>query len=324
MAPIRNRARVGMSQHPPQPPGPLARKVVAALHKLRRQQVIDLSAWRAARQSADVASRLHTEPSLAELDPVHGVYVYAQNYLTTFIEQLIELPLLAKLTQAYDQAENEYMPLGPPMSPLTRSYFSSWGTFDLGVGLKHESFTDIVIAVCRALNAPAELLALFETLQQSRMGLYRHDGVDGKRAYLSELISPRQHRVIVPSGYAGQAGELWLARLLPPPPVLASDYGVVFTTPYLLGQLDARGRYQPAREHDWLDYLGRTLPTLKSRDELSAYEQFMKRGLNRHYWNEYIFLAYVNHRQDRIYLAGLPDRPESLPHSQQGRDRWEA
>jgi hypothetical protein len=28
-------------------------------------------------------------------------------------------------------------------------------------------------------------------------------------------------------------------------------------------------------------------------------------------WNDFIFEAYVNHQTDAIYLAGLPDIPES-------------
>jgi hypothetical protein len=39
----------------------------------------------------------------------------------------------------------------------------------------------------------------------------------------------------------------------------------------------------------------------------------MRQPLN--YWNEYIFLAYVNHRTDATFMAGIPDIRESLPHA---------
>ena len=41
----------------------------------------------------------------------------------------------------------------------------------------------------------------------------------------------------------------------------------------------------------------------------------MKYGPTREYWNDFVFEAYVNYRTEAIYLAGLPDIPESRPHS---------
>lgn len=306
--------------------GPLARKVVAALAKLERQNVIDLAAWRRGKAQAEaVKATLISQPELAELDPLHAFYVYGQHQLGAIIEQLAELPMLAKLTSAYTEAEHEYQPSGPPMSPLTTSYFTSWGAFDLGVGVKCESFASIALAVCRHLHTEPVLIELFETLQHSRMGVYRHEGHDGRSLRLTELITGRPMKAISPSGYTGQPGELWLARVLPPAALLeSSDYAVVFTTPYLLGECDDHGRYRRARDADWLGYFARTLPQMKRRDEITAYEQLMKYGLSRHYWNEYIFLAYFNHRQDGVFLAGFPDTPSSLPHSQQGQARWGA
>lgn len=41
----------------------------------------------------------------------------------------------------------------------------------------------------------------------------------------------------------------------------------------------------------------------------------MKYAPTREYWNDYVFEAYVSNQADVIYLAGLPDIPESRPHS---------
>lgn len=41
----------------------------------------------------------------------------------------------------------------------------------------------------------------------------------------------------------------------------------------------------------------------------------MKYEPTRKYGNDYVFESYVNHRPDAIFLAGLPDSPESRPHS---------
>ena len=47
----------------------------------------------------------------------------------------------------------------------------------------------------------------------------------------------------------------------------------------------------------------------------------MKYGLERNYWNEYIFEAYVNHQHDMILLTGFPDIPLSRPHSKESQER---
>ncbi|HUM04893.1 MAG TPA: hypothetical protein VLT90_05490, partial [Terriglobales bacterium] len=64
---------------------------------------------------------------------------------------------------------------------------------------------------------------------------------------------------------------------------------------------------------DWLAYFRRTFPATAGFDD---YERHMKYGPTREYWNDYVFEGYVNHQSDAIFLAGLPDIPESRPHSE--------
>jgi hypothetical protein len=219
-----------MSNPAPTPgaPGPLARQVLAALHEFRRHNVIDLRAWQTAQRRTQA---LAEAPELADLDPLHGFYAYAHNQLGALVEQLADLPMLAKLTAAYAEAEDLYTPAGPPISPLTRSYFSGWGLCDLGVGAQRESYAGIALAVCRALGTEATLLAAFDILSGSRMGLYRHEGHAGRYVVLTELVTQRTCQALSPSGYTGRRGELWFARVLPSIPPLG-DYALVFTTPY--------------------------------------------------------------------------------------------
>jgi hypothetical protein len=47
--------------------------------------------------------------------------ILAQSVLSALVENLAGLPTLGKLSQAYGDAEAEYLPSGPPMSPLSRS-----------------------------------------------------------------------------------------------------------------------------------------------------------------------------------------------------------
>lgn len=296
----------------------ISKKVIAGLRKTASRKVIDISEIRNANINAEnLEKTIITEKELSELDPLHGVYAYAQNKISVFIEQLADLPALSKLADAYDDAQDVYIPSGPPMSPLTLSYFSCWGFFDLCVGLKKETFGTIVIDVCRFLNVDLGLIKIFECMQKSRMGFYVHEGVSGRFVNLRELITGKKTKAIVPSGYLGSPGEIWLARIMPEPfPELNFGYSVVFTTPYVIAEIQNE-RFIFACEEKWASFFERSHGKTKIEDKKQSYEFLMKYGLNRHYWNEYIFEGYANHKEDMILLAGFPDIPLSRPHSKE-------
>jgi len=44
-------------------------------------------------------------------------------------------------------------------------------------------------------------------------------------------------------------------------------------------------------------------------------EQFLKFGPKPRYWSELIFEGYSGHNSGAVFLHGLPDVPESRPHS---------
>jgi len=72
-------------------------------------------------------------------------------------------------------------------------------------------------------------------MQNSRMGFYIHEGVSEGFVHLRELITQKQIKAIVPSGYMGSQGEIWFARIMPEPfAKLNYGYSVVFTTPYII------------------------------------------------------------------------------------------
>jgi hypothetical protein len=76
-------------------------------------------------------------------------------------------------------------------------------------------------------------------------------------------------------------------------------------------------RFVMASEEKWTSFFERSREETKIEDIKRSYEFLMKYGLNRHYWNEYIFEGYVNHRNDMILLAGFADIPSSRPHSKE-------
>lgn len=153
-------------------------------------------------------------------------------------------------------------------------------------------------------------LGVLEKLLESRLGLHVHEGVTGDHITLRELGTGELRECICPSGHDGERGEVWLARVLPPPAVSLRN-AIVVTTPYVIENPGPAG---------WQTYLDRTLPKIAIEPKL-AYERLMKRGLDERFWLEYVFEAYASHRAEAIFLMGLPDIPESRPHSRFNEDR---
>jgi hypothetical protein len=219
-------------------------------------------------------------------------------------EELSGHRAMKPLSKIVARAEEYYCPGGPPMSPLTASYFTCWATFDACAGATKETFGKVVLAVGAALGMDDNLLRLMHLLQQSHMGVYIQVGTDGDLIVLRDLVTDVEFRCLVPSQYQGSEGELWYVRVLPPPYPSSSEH-VVFTTPYVL-----RNPRLPA----WQEYFNRVLPAAPQQDRSEAYEQHMKFGYSHHYWNDFVFEGYFNHRPEAIYLVGLPDVPASRPH----------
>lgn len=296
--------------------GPIAKKVIAGMQKAASQKVVNIAELREAKIHAqDLGKTLISEKEMADLDPLHGIYAYAQNKMSVIVEQLSALPHLAKISNACEDAQDEYLPEGPPMSPLTKSYFSNWAFFDLCAGIKKETFGTVAIDMCRYLKVDPALITVFECLQNSRMGFYVHGGFSGKFTKLKELVTEDELKVIIPSGYVGRKGEMILARVLPEPfPELNYGYSLVFITPYVISEMQG-DRFGFADPEKWMAYFHRAQQKTKIKDIKQSYQMLMKYGLNRHYWNEYIFEAFVNFDGQMILLAGFPDDPASRPHS---------
>ncbi len=300
----------------------LTSKIINALRKEKQSKVVNLDEVRRAKDySQELDDIISKMKKLDNLDPLHAYYTYAQNNMSILVEQLCELSALQKLNNICVDAYEEYSPQGPPISPLTKSYFSCWSLFDLNVGIHKESLGYIVTEVCKELKMDTWLISAFEIMTSSRMGLYIHEGNSGRYAFMRELVTGKSIQAIVPSGHQGKPDEIWLARILPPTLTdFGIDYSLVFTTPYVIGtmmgrRIDLRGDIQ-----GWNDYFDRTLNIIKADNPVKAYEQLMKYGLNRHYWNEYILEGYFSHNNEAVVLAGFPDIPLSRPHSRETQE----
>ena len=155
------------------------------------------------------------------------------------------------------------------------------------------------------LQLNAGTIELIKNLQSSRMGFYENQGSDADgNVYLQEIFTDRKYKCYSSSKYTGKTGQIWFLRIAPPPFEI-NDQHIAITTPYVI--------YNTSRR-DWEDYFERVLPKLAIHPPLLAHNELLKYGLIPNYWNEYVFQAYANHLENAIYLAGIPDKPESLPH----------
>lgn len=145
-------------------------------------------------------------------------------------------------------------------------------------------------------NSPRAAPAM-QALCESRMGLFEHMGSEADQLIgLRDLSNGNCSLCHVPAGYLGQQWQIWYARLLPAAKPEWDD--VVMTTPYVLVGPDLKA---------WQDYLGRQADPV----------DHLKFPPTSRYWTEYVFEGYVNHLSQAVFLAGLPDRPETRPHSPQ-------
>jgi hypothetical protein len=161
--------------------------------------------------------------------------------------------------------------------------------------------------------------------------VYRVLRVEGTRADL-ERLRDRQAMTVRQTDDFLRGGDLSLARVLP----FGAGHFLI-EPPYLLR----------ASDRDWLEYFQRIAPdeanppsathqrspgqhaklTPKQRARLRQKKaaqrdqgseatllRHLKNGSTERYWLEYIVDAYAGERRGVVYLAGVPDRPETLPH----------
>jgi hypothetical protein len=131
------------------------------------------------RRSLDALSRgVSTQTSRGDtLDPLHAVYVAVQHATSVFSERVSSLAEFKPYYQLVEKAEDEYMPEGPPMSPLTRSYFTTWAFFDLRFGPDGETIGTCLLDAGTALGFEPGALDVIRTCAGTRMGVYEHAGL---------------------------------------------------------------------------------------------------------------------------------------------------
>ena len=223
----------------------------------------------------------------ADLDPCHGLYALAQNIASLLSESMSMLREAKGFVRIAGDAEEENMPAGPPMSPLTVSYFTMWALFDVRFGSSRETMGSCILRIAPEFDFPAWLTDTVQLMQQSRMGFFVLCGSEGGGVLLREVGKRAVVSCTVPAGYAGSEGEVWFVRVLPPPHSLCRRH-IVINTPYVI-------RDYPERA--FVDYLERELARMKEQKTPSRTDDLhghlMKYGRQPNHWNEYILCAYM-------------------------------
>lgn len=82
-----------------------------------------------ANEAKEIGEELDEKFASSDLDPSHQTYVFMQNILSYFVEEVSVWDEFEEYYDCLEEIEDMYMPSYPPMSPLTSSYFTLWAFF---------------------------------------------------------------------------------------------------------------------------------------------------------------------------------------------------
>ena len=249
--------------------------------------------------------------------------------------KLLGAPPFERLARLYDQLEQDYQPSGPPQSPVYNSYALQHILAEVPQGVARETPYSVLARLTQT-DPRTGLHELTRTLADSHLDLYRVESTAGAGAELVHLRSGTAVSVFVTAPFL-RDGDLVLARVLG-----FGERAFIADLPYLL----------KASAEDWLGYFERVVAahagaaagraaqarSLPAGAKLSAKQiaqrrkqrqqaasesgagealvRHLKYGSSERFWCQYLLQAYAGERNGIVYLAGVPDRPETLPHAE--------
>ncbi|MCB9272676.1 MAG: hypothetical protein H6564_01455 [Lewinellaceae bacterium] len=272
----------------------------AIAEKFKKARLFNLENLQAVRDDGTELGRLVKRIySSQDYDLDNRLYLITQNMISIFGEELSAFRSARAYFNTMEKFEQEYMPSGPPWSPLSRSYFSYWQSFDYPFGKTRETLGSIFYDLAKNSKLDRRVVDATAALNASRMGIYEVLETKGNVITSKELLTNAIFHSTCLAGYKGEPGDLMFARIVPS---LSEPGGpsLILTTPYLI--LNSKPEY-------WAAFFLR-----QDVDEVKLYD-FFKYGPTERYWHNYIMDGFVNFTSDRIFLTGIPDIPESLPHA---------
>lgn len=249
--------------------------------------------------------------------------------------QLLGAPAFDSLARFHDEVEEEYMPGGPPQSPVYDSLSIQFVLGSVPQGIGNETPYSVLARLLQRDPSRARLQSMAQSLADARFELYRVRTTGDHRADIEPVRGGAALSVRLTGPFL-RPGDFALLRVLS-----FDNEHFIADSPYLL----------KASEQDWLDHLARvvaqqqvpgTISAQPKASKLSSKEQARRRqkekakaarhepeaviqrylqfGLSARHWFDYVMDAYAGERRGIVFLAGVPDRPELLPHSAEYRD----
>ena len=240
--------------------------------------------------------------------PDFKCYAAAFNICMEFGEQLLDsIPLLGHFNNSICEMQEEYMPSGPPMSPITRSFFSSWMILD---ALINENVT-LGTLYSRYIHEKKVMLytaQAMDHLNESSVTVYQVTGGDLRKTILWDILGKRELVASISiydyslASYEPAVGDVWYTRILPPLQGCSLDCYSVFGTPII---------FRKTTRVDWENFFLRR--QAGKSEALNGISNFIKHGNSFGYWLEFVFQTYIGHTREVIFAEGLPDMKDSRP-----------
>ena len=123
-------------------------------------------------------------------------------------ESMSGMEELKRYVRIVGDAEDGYLPGGPPMRPLTVSYFTMWAMFDVRFGSGRDTMGGRILRIAPQFDCQSWLVDAFEHMQWSRMGFYVQCGSDGEGVLLREVGTRDIVSCTVPAGCTGYQGQI--------------------------------------------------------------------------------------------------------------------
>lgn len=251
-------------------------------------------------------------PPLRENDPIPDAHQAWESTLLLLFEggaALLGLQALSDTAAQIQATRDAYRP--GPDGPIYDSMFATWWAIDLPVQRSGEadqpgeSIASIIADVGESVGGSPEQTRRMRSLADCRLQVVRIVARKGLRVELEDLVTGDHASVTLSHDAEGEAGDLWLVRLLPP--LLPDGEHVCILTPYLLTGPDA--------ETQWRAYFRRVL----GRSAKKRYPAHM-RGDPPSYWLDFVMEAASDDGELNAHLEGLP-REEGLTELEQARER---
>jgi hypothetical protein len=225
------------------------------------------------------------------------------------------------------------------MSPIYDSFATQYVLGSVRQGIGNETPYSVLARLLLRDPSRARLQRMAQSLGDARFELYRVKGASRHDAELEPVRGGDAFSVRLTGPFL-RTGDFGLMRVLP-----FDDKFFIADPPYLLKASEDDWREHPARivaqqqgarsasvPHKASKLSSKEQARRRQKDKAKASrnepEEIIQRdlqyGLSERYWFDYVMDAYSGERRGIAFLAGVPDRPDLLPQSDEYQDAAES